>query len=136
MTNPLMSNPIFQNSSMQAQTIENSDNKFSLIRTISTLDQLKQTITDHSFVIIDFTMASCPPCRAIAPIFEKWLKEKTSQSTYQKASPVPNIVAVKIDIRQCDPLIPRYYDVSATPTFAYIKNGKEVNNFNNYCAIQ
>jgi len=124
--NPSILNQAFQNSSIQSQTTDNSSNKFSLIRTISTLDQLKQTITDHSFVIIDFTMASCPPCRAIAPVFEKWLKEKTSQISYQKANPVPNIVAVKIDIRQCDPLIPRYYDVSATPTFAYIKNGKEI----------
>jgi len=118
MPNPSIPNPIEESS--------NSNNKFSLIRNISSLDQLNQTIINHSFVIIDFTMASCPPCRAIAPIFEKWLKEKTSQLSYKKASPVPNIVALKIDIRQCDPLIPRYYGVSATPTFAYIKNGKEV----------
>jgi len=71
-------------------------------------------------------MANCPPCRTIAPIFSKMLTDIIANSNYQKACPVPNLVAVKIDIHQCDPLIPQYYGVTATPTFVYIKNGKEM----------
>jgi len=114
--NPSMS------TSVENSNSENSDNKFSLIRTINTLQQLNETIKNHSFIIIDFTMANCPPCRAIAPVFVQMLKDKTSRKSYQNASPVPNLVAVKIDIHKCDPLIPQYYGVSATPTFVYIKN--------------
>jgi len=109
----------------QMSTINTLNNK-SLIKTIKTLDQMKEMITNHSYVIFDFTMANCPPCRTIGPIFEKMLSDKISQDKYQNASPIPKLAVGKIDIHQCDPLIPRYYDVSATPTFVYIKNGKEV----------
>jgi len=119
-------NPTMTSSNIATNT---ENNKFSLIRTIKSLEQLNETIKNHSFIIIDFTMANCPPCRTIAPIFSKMLTDKIANSNYQKASPVPNLVAIKIDIHQCDPLIPQYYGVTATPTFVYIKNGKEVNIF-------
>lgn len=116
-------NPTMTSSNIATNT---ENNKFSLIRTIKSLEQLNETIKNHSFIIIDFTMANCPPCRTIAPIFSKMLTDKIANSNYQKASPVPNLVAIKIDIHQCDPLIPQYYGVTATPTFVYIKNGKEM----------
>jgi len=103
-----------------------SDDKFANIRTIKKLSELNETIKNHSFIIIDFTMARCPPCHAIAPVFSKMLDDRLNDESFQKASPVPNLVALKIDIRQCEPLIPQYYGVTATPTFAFIKNGKEV----------
>jgi len=114
-----------QTNPIPVPAINDTDNK-SLVKTVTTLDQMKEIITDHSYVIFDFTMANCPPCRAIAPVFEKMLSDKTSKDEYQKASPIPKLAVCKIDIHHCDPLIPRYYDVHATPTFVYIKNGKEV----------
>jgi thiol-disulfide isomerase/thioredoxin len=116
------------NSSMPPQNMINtvSDDKFANIRTIKKLSELNETIKNHSFIIIDFTMARCPPCHAIAPVFSKMLDDRLNDESFQKASPVPNLVALKIDIRQCEPLIPQYYGVTATPTFAFIKNGKEM----------
>ncbi|ORX47548.1 DUF862-domain-containing protein [Piromyces finnis] len=96
------------------------------IRTIKKLSELNEIIKNHSFIIIDFTMARCPPCQAIAPIFSKMLNDRLTDKNYQETCPVPNFVALKIDINQCEQLIPQYYGISATPTFTFMKNGKEI----------
>lgn len=60
-------------------------------------------------VVVDFHATWCRPCHAIAPVFDK-----LSQS-YR------HVAFAKVDV-DAQPAISRRYEVSAMPTFLFIKN--------------
>ncbi|GFP88462.1 tpr repeat-containing thioredoxin tdx [Phtheirospermum japonicum] len=66
--------------------------------------------------ILYFTATWCGPCRYVAPAFSG-LAEK-----------YPNVVFLKVDIDE-EPGAAFEYNVSSVPSFLFIKNGREVDNF-------
>jgi thioredoxin 1 len=70
-------------------------------------------------MVLYYTATWCPPCRAIAPIFEK-LSEK-----YE------NVVFTKIDVDQL-PEAAAAASISSVPTFILKNNGKTMTQVNQH----
>jgi thioredoxin 1 len=64
-------------------------------------------------VVIDFFALWCGPCKRIAPTYEKL------------AEAFPNITFLKVDVDESGELV-NMFDISAMPTFVFLKNGKEI----------
>jgi thioredoxin 1 len=65
-------------------------------------------------VIVDFTAVWCPPCRAIAPVYDKLSREYTGK-----------LIFVKMDIDE-HPVIPSRLGIQGFPTFVMFKSGKVI----------
>ena len=70
-------------------------------------------IPQEGNVVIDFFATWCGPCKRIAPTYEKL------------ADALPNIVFLKVDVDESPDLV-NQYDISAMPTFVFLKDGKEI----------
>lgn len=77
------------------------------------LDQLKEEEKD-TLIVIDFHAQWCGPCKAIASDVAG-LREKYDNK----------IIVLKVDVDDSDDLAEEY-EVSAMPTFVFLKNGEEV----------
>jgi thioredoxin 1 len=65
-------------------------------------------------VLLDFYGATCPPCKAMAPVIE------------ELADQLDGVVKIaQADVQQNEPLAVKY-GISAVPTFLVFKNGQEV----------
>jgi len=67
-------------------------------------------------VVVDFTATWCGPCKFIAP------------KLAQIADENPDIVVLKVDVDDQSELTERY-EISAMPTFIFIKNKAELERF-------
>ncbi|KAM8881990.1 thioredoxin b [Synchiropus picturatus] len=67
-------------------------------------------------VVVDFTATWCGPCKMIAPVF----KELSHLHT--------NVVFLKVDVDDV-PDVTEEYNISAMPTFVFIKNKQKVHHF-------
>ena len=77
------------------------------------LTDLNQMLKENTLVIVDFFTESCPPCKKVAPYYEK-LSTQFQHIAFTKVDcGVPN------DIVQT-------YKVGAVPTFIFFKSGKAV----------
>lgn len=87
------------------------------VREPSTLNEvddiLMKASAEGKLVVIDFTATWCGPCQAIAPFYKMLSTE------------YPNIVFLKIDVDE-NPQTAAKYQVSAMPTFLFIKRGEVV----------
>lgn len=70
--------------------------------------------SEQKLVVIDFTATWCGPCKMMAPVFQE-LSE-----TYGD-----NVVFLKVDVDE-NPETAAQYNVSAMPTFVFIKGGQVV----------
>jgi thioredoxin 1 len=68
-------------------------------------------------VVIDFHATWCGPCKVIAPKVEEMSKA------------MDNVVFLKVDVDENEEAA-KEYNVSAMPTFIFIKNNKKVSFFN------
>lgn len=77
--------------------------------------QLQRTVNSAGakLVAIDFSNPNCGPCRAIHPFWESLV------STYK------SVVFCTVTCDEC-PIECQQYNIEVTPTFVFIKNGKEV----------
>lgn len=67
-------------------------------------------------VVVDFFATWCGPCKLIAPKIEELAVE------------FPDVVFLKVDVDECED-ISAEYDISAMPTFVFIKAQKKVDAF-------
>ncbi len=64
-------------------------------------------------VVVDFTASWCPPCKGIAPVFEKLAKE------------FPHMVFCKVDVDENKETAEKF-GIKAMPTFKFLKAGSEI----------
>ncbi|XP_063234375.1 thioredoxin-2 [Bacillus rossius redtenbacheri] len=78
--------------------------------------QAKLTEAGSSLVVVDFFATWCGPCKMIAPKIEEMTKQ------------FPDVVFLKVDVDEIEELATEY-DISAMPTFIFIKNKQKVESF-------
>ncbi|KAG5923538.1 hypothetical protein E4U42_004924 [Claviceps africana] len=83
---------------------------------ISSLAELEALFSSTTYVAVDFFAEWCPPCKAIAPVFEQ-LAAKHAQPQH--------LAFAKVNVDKMDKL-PDTCRVTALPTFLFFKDGKQV----------
>ncbi|BFZ59540.1 hypothetical protein YB2330_000551 [Saitoella coloradoensis] len=85
----------------------------SAVKSVRNLTELESLLTSSPASIIFFTSATCPPCRAVSPHFDRL------------ATSHPELTFVKIDIGTAYEIGAKY-GVRATPTFETFVSGEKV----------
>jgi peptide-N4-(N-acetyl-beta-glucosaminyl)asparagine amidase len=84
------------------------------IQAINDLGQFQAALqSERRLVVVDFYADWCPPCRAIAPVFEGFSSEFT------------DVVFIKVNVDQAR-AIAGNYQITAMPTFIFFREGNEV----------
>ena len=84
------------------------------VQHISSLDALDALTATHKYVILDFTATWCPPCKAIAPLYEKMAMEYAVEGS---------LAFGKVDVDEAAPVAAKF-GVSAMPTFIFLEDGE------------
>jgi thioredoxin 1 len=82
--------------------------------TITNPQHLQKVLGENKYVFIDFWATWCPPCKMIAPLFEKSADANTRDGKF---------VFAKVDVDE-QPDIAQQYGITAMPTFLLLKDGK------------
>ncbi|KAJ8614034.1 hypothetical protein CTAYLR_009611 [Chrysophaeum taylorii] len=82
----------------------------------SDLEAFHAAIKADKIVVIDFSATWCGPCKMIGPAFASLAQQ------------MPEVGFVKVDVDEV-PEASAEYDVSALPTFVFLKEGAEVARF-------
>jgi thioredoxin 1 len=82
--------------------------------TINSPASLEKLAADNKFVFIDFTATWCPPCKMVAPVFEKHAETNTRDGKFAFA---------KVDVDDQSEVAQKY-GITAMPTFILLKDGK------------
>jgi len=73
-------------------------------------------VTGHTYLIADFFATWCPPCKAIAPVYEQ----------LSKAHSIPGKIAfVKVNVDEQQEIAAQN-GIQAMPTFLVFKDGKKI----------
>lgn len=87
-----------------------------MVTEISEPSEFETLLTDHTYLVADFFASWCPPCKAIAPLYEQ----------LSKANSAPGKVTfAKINIDEVPELAARF-EISSIPTFLIFKDGKRI----------
>ncbi|KAG5982148.1 hypothetical protein E4U55_002254 [Claviceps digitariae] len=86
------------------------------VQYVNSLEELQALLSSTTYVAVDFFADWCPPCKAIAPIFEQ-LASKHTQPQY--------LVFAKVNVDTAAQVASTYH-ISAMPTFLFFKDGKQV----------
>jgi thioredoxin 1 len=82
----------------------------------SSLPELQELFSSTTYVAVDFFADWCPPCKQIAPVWQKLAEQYT----------VPRQLAfAKVNVDHAQD-IARTYRITAMPTFMFFKDGKQV----------
>ena len=90
-------------------------------------------------VVVDFHATWCGPCKMIAPhivevdnlrishswIIWKWREDPDLLVPFQMDGKMDNVVFLKVDVDEAEDVAGEY-NISAMPTFVFIKDGKKV----------
>ncbi|MFF9086195.1 thioredoxin family protein [Streptomyces sp. NPDC014991] len=74
-----------------------------------TKENFDQTMSENSFVLIDFWATWCPPCRQFAPVYEKAAAEN------------PDLVFGKVDT-EAQPELAAAFDIQSIPTLMIVRD--------------
>lgn len=83
---------------------------------ISSPSALDQLLASTTYVVVDFYADWCPPCRAIAPIFNSLATQHSLEGKLQFA---------KVNVDEVRQLV-MTYGITAMPTFLFFKDGTPV----------
>ncbi|GMH90231.1 hypothetical protein TrVE_jg12085 [Triparma verrucosa] len=83
--------------------------------TVKDLASVESIIADNSdaLIVMDFTASWCGPCKMIAPFY------------HELSSKYGSVIFLSVDVDVC-PDVAANYDVSAMPTFVFLKGGEVV----------
>ncbi|KAH9812761.1 PPPDE putative peptidase domain-containing protein [Melampsora americana] len=104
------------------------------VKTCTTPKELSKLLEDHLCVVVNFTNErGCPPCKAIAPVYEALASEFSHDSQANeivgqkrtRAGKVKDVVFVKVDTTTSGELAGKY-SVRATPTIKFFVDRKEI----------
>ncbi|CAH0718432.1 unnamed protein product, partial [Brenthis ino] len=86
---------------------------------IKDVDDLKNRLAEagEKLVVIDFMANWCGPCKMIGPKLEELANEMAD-----------SLVVLKVDVDECEDLATEY-NVSAMPTFIFVKNSTKLEEF-------
>ena len=84
------------------------------VRQISESDWDREVAKHDGWVLVDFFATWCPPCRALAPLLERFAEANADR-----------VKIVKVDTDSDEPLSDRY-GVRTIPTIVAFKGGEEV----------
>ncbi|KAI4306577.1 hypothetical protein L6164_029840 [Bauhinia variegata] len=79
-------------------------------------EKLSEASRDGKIVVANFSATWCQPCRDIAPTYS------------ELADKYPHLLFLKVDVDELAELS-NSWDINATPTFYFLKEGKEVDKF-------
>ena len=85
------------------------------VKQIGTAEFENEVLKHDGTVLVDFYATWCPPCRALAPLLERFATENAER-----------VKVVKIDSDQ-DEALAASYGIRTIPTLISFKNGEEVN---------
>ncbi|OAA72446.1 Thioredoxin-like protein [Cordyceps fumosorosea ARSEF 2679] len=88
------------------------------IQNVTSAEEFRQLLAANRYVMVDFFATWCPPCKAIAPVFEKLAAEHAAAGSFAFAK-------VNVDEAALRPVVSEYR-VSAMPTFLCFKEGSLV----------
>ncbi|KAJ4856661.1 thioredoxin domain-containing protein [Trichoderma breve] len=83
---------------------------------IESSEQLDSLLASNTYVALDFYADWCPPCKAIAPIYQT-LADKHSADKY--------LAFGKVNVDHVQDVAARY-GITAMPTFLFFKDGQQV----------
>lgn len=83
---------------------------------INSPEELQNLLSSTTYVAVDFFADWCPPCKAIAPVWES-LATKHSKPGY--------LAFAKVNVDKVQ-AVAATYRISAMPTFLFFKEGKQV----------
>lgn len=89
-----------------------------------TLAALKQLLTDHNKVVVDFWSPTCGPCKAFAPVFEK-VERQVSQlvnEAHERQEEMESTLFVKCNVAEASEVI-REFGLKAVPTILGFTGG-------------
>ncbi|KAL5089315.1 thioredoxin-like protein [Trichoderma sp. SZMC 28012] len=83
---------------------------------IESSEQLDSLLASNTYVALDFYADWCPPCKAIAPIYQS-LADKHTAENY--------LAFGKVNVDHVQDVAARY-GITAMPTFLFFKDGQQV----------
>jgi thioredoxin 1 len=89
------------------------ERKREMVKFVKNLAEMKQLLTAHKKVVVDFTASWCGPCRVIGPKFEAMAPQYSA------------IEFVKVDVDDASD-VAEWAGVSAMPTFKAYAGGEQV----------
>ncbi len=84
------------------------------VKQISESEWEAEVLKHSGAVVVDFYATWCPPCRALAPLLDRWADENSAR-----------VKVVKVD-SDADEALAERYGVRTIPTLVSFKNGEEV----------
>lgn len=82
----------------------------------TSLAQLEEVFAANTYVVVDFFATWCPPCKAIAPVYEKLADKHGAAGSFAFA---------KVNVEEATDAAQKF-NVTAMPTFLFFKDGKQV----------
>ncbi|KAH6839448.1 thioredoxin-like protein [Chaetomium sp. MPI-CAGE-AT-0009] len=84
------------------------------VQVIGSLEALNELTAANKYVVIDFTATWCPPCKAIAPMYQKLATEHAVEN---------RLAFAKVDVDEAQEVAQKF-EVSAMPTFLFLVDGE------------
>ncbi len=86
------------------------------IQHVTSLAALEDVFAANTYVVVDFFATWCPPCKAIAPEYEKLAEKHGAAGRFAFA---------KVNVEEATDAAKKF-NITAMPTFLFFKNGKQV----------
>jgi thioredoxin 1 len=80
---------------------------------LANVSEANEVLSKNTYVFVDFWATWCPPCRAVAPVFEQLSAKNSVDGKFAFA---------KVDVDQARDIATKY-NITAMPTFILFKDG-------------